>query len=106
MKRFAEIAANVDKARPSVDSPRESRNIRAMAVNTSVWRVMDWLAHLPLAILPFLAAAVIQRDGSPDAGTLVLLRIHWFWLLVAAGLGAWIGWRSAGEAAAAGAGRP
>lgn len=38
-------------------------------------------------------------DGLTFTGTLFLLRFHWFWMLMAVGLGAWVGWRSAGEAA-------
>ena len=34
------------------------------------------------------------------AGTLFVLRFHWFWMLVALGLGVWVGWRTAGEGAA------
>ena len=105
MKRFAEAADNVDKASRFIDSPQKLRNNRVMAETTSVWQPMRWLEYLPLVILPFLAAAAIERIESPDAGMLAMLRVHWFWLLVAAGLGAWIGWRSAGEPAAADEGR-
>ena len=38
-------------------------------------------------------------DAMTFGGTLYLLRFHWIWMLVAAGLGAWVGWRTAGEAA-------
>ena len=31
-------------------------------------------------------------------GTLYLVRFHWFWMVVALGLGAWVGWRTAAEA--------
>ena len=34
------------------------------------------------------------------SGTLFLLRFHWFWLLVALGLGAAVGWKTAGESSA------
>ena len=37
-------------------------------------------------------------DALTFTGTLSLLRVHWFWMLVALGLGAWVGWRTAGEA--------
>ena len=36
-------------------------------------------------------------DLMTFTGTLFLLRIHWFWMLVALGLGARVGWRIAGE---------
>jgi hypothetical protein len=36
-------------------------------------------------------------DALNFTGTTVLLRFHWFWMLVALGLGAWVGWRTAGE---------
>lgn len=38
-------------------------------------------------------------DALTFTGTLHVVRFHWFWMLVAAGLGAWVGWRTAGEAA-------
>lgn len=44
-------------------------------------------------------ASLVDVDG-----TLFLLRFHGFWLLVAMGLGAWVGWRTAGEGAGAAAG--
>lgn len=34
-----------------------------MAESVSVWRPARWLAHLPLAVLPFLAAAAIDGRG-------------------------------------------
>lgn len=37
-------------------------------------------------------------DGLNFGGTLFLLRFHWIWMLVAMALGAWVGWRTAGEA--------
>ena len=62
-----------------------------------------WLAHLPLAILPFLAAAAIEGRrldlSTPFTGPLFLLGFHWFWMVVALALGAWVGWRTAGEMA-------
>jgi hypothetical protein len=70
---------------------------------TPKMRPMRWLAHLPLAILPFLAAAAIDgrqlASAPPLTGSLELLRFHWFWMVVALALGAWVGWRDAGEAA-------
>lgn len=30
--------------------------------------------------------------------TLFLFRFHWFWMLVALGIGCWTGWHLAGEA--------
>ena len=37
------------------------------------------------------------EDPLNLAGTLFLLRFHWVWMLVSLGLGAWVGWRTAGE---------
>ncbi|MCA3555207.1 hypothetical protein [Aestuariivirga sp.] len=37
------------------------------------------------------------EDALNLSGTLFLLRFHWFWMLVSLGLGAWVGWRMAGE---------
>lgn len=42
------------------DSPQKLRIIRHMSEGSSVFRPMRWLAHLPLVVLPFLAAAVID----------------------------------------------
>lgn len=39
-----------------------------------------------------------MEDALTFTGTLLLLRIHWVWMLVAMGLGAWVGWRTAAEA--------
>ena len=41
----------------------------------------------------------ILRDGLNFGGTLFLACFHWFWLVVAMGLGAWVGWRTAAEKA-------
>jgi hypothetical protein len=38
-------------------------------------------------------------DSLNFSGTLFLLWFHWFWLVVAMGLGAWVGWRTAAEKA-------
>lgn len=42
-----------------------------------------------------------MMDAVPDplsfAGTMYVLRFHWFWMLVSLGLGCWVGWRMAGE---------
>lgn len=44
-------------------------------------------------------------EGLPEplnfTGTLFLLHAHWVWMAVALGLGCWVGWRIAGEAATA-----
>ena len=37
-------------------------------------------------------------DVLDVTGTLFLVRFHWFWMAVALGLGAWVGWRTAAEA--------
>lgn len=36
-------------------------------------------------------------DALTFTGSTALLQYHWFWMLVALGLGAWVGWRTAGE---------
>ncbi len=103
MKRIAEPTWNVGSPCPFLDSDEKLRNSSPMPGPTFDMKPMRWLAHLPLAILPFLAAAAIEgvsRDGAMRlSGTLVLLRAHWFWLMVALALGAWVGWRTAGELA-------
>ena len=38
-----------------------------------------------------------MSDLAGLAGTLLLPRFHWFWMVVALGLGAWAGWRTALE---------
>jgi len=38
-------------------------------------------------------------DALTFTGTLFLLQVHWFWMLVALGLGVWVGWFTAGEPA-------
>lgn len=49
---------------------------------------------LPIAGLPWLAALVLQ-GRSPVPGLSGLVAHHWFWLLVALGLGVWAGWHEA-----------
>lgn len=44
----------------TLDSPRKLRDIPDMREIISGMRPLRWLAHLPLAVLPFLAALVIQ----------------------------------------------
>ncbi|MEI8179885.1 hypothetical protein [Aestuariivirga sp.] len=39
-------------------------------------------------------------DALNVTDTLFVLRFHWLWMLVALGLGAWVGWRTAGEGGA------
>jgi hypothetical protein len=63
-------------------------------------RPLTWLTHLPLAGLPLLAATVLQaRFLPPDdlywRGFLFIPAQHWVWILVAAGLGIWVGWHTA-----------
>lgn len=41
--------------------------------------------------------AVNLPDPFNFTGTLFLLQVHWFWMLVALGLGCWIGWWVADE---------
>ena len=38
------------------------------------------------------------EDPLTFTGTLFVLQFHWVWMLVSLGLGAWVGWRTAGEA--------
>lgn len=43
---------------------------------------------------------MIAFNGPGDfSGALFLLSFHWLWMLTALGLGAWVGWRMAAEAA-------
>ena len=42
--------------------------------------------------------ATVLADVLDLAGTLFLVRFHWFWMAVALGLGAWVGWRTGAEA--------
>lgn len=37
------------------------------------------------------------EDVLNFTGTLEVLRYHWFWIAVSAGLGGWVGWHIAGE---------
>lgn len=103
MKRIAETAGNVDSPCPLLDSPPKLRNSPPMPGTTHHMKPMRWLAHLPLAILPFLAAASIEGRrldlSTPLTGPLFLLGFHWFWMMLALALGAWVGWRTAGEEA-------
>ena len=103
MKRVAETAGNVDSPCPFLDSPSKLRNSPAMPGSTLHMKPIRWLAHLPLAILPFLAAASIEGRrldlSTPLTGPLFLLGFHWFWMMLALALGAWVGWRTAGEEA-------
>jgi len=43
----------------------------------------------------------VLSDALTFTGSTALLQFHWFWMLVALGLGAWVGWRTTGEAGAA-----
>lgn len=66
-------------------------------------RPARWLILAPLAILPLIAALVVQgpaagRDAGGDfslAGYALLLQHHWFWLAVTLGIGVWSGWHTA-----------
>jgi len=66
-------------------------------------RPARWLLHSPLAILPLIAALVVQgpaagRDagaGFSMDGFALLLGHHWFWLAVTLGIGVWVGWHTA-----------
>lgn len=37
----------------------------------------------------------LLADALNVTGTLLLLRVHWFWMLVSLAIGAWVGWQSA-----------
>ena len=183
MKRIAATHRGDVAARAAAfNSPQKLRMIPAMDEKPATLKPKRWLAHLPLVILPLLAAAVIEgphlkrqmehqltaalaaagqgwakvtitgrdveiRGEAPNraspgrrsrlppppsgcaawrrmwapprndagdmsmdmladalnfTGTTVLLRFHWFWMLVALALGAWVGWRTAGEVPANG----
>lgn len=41
---------------------------------------------------------VTVGDVLDFTGTLFVPVFNWFWMLVCLGLGAWVGWRTAGEA--------
>lgn len=65
-------------------------------------RPVLWLLYSPIMVLPLLAALVIERPllrradrwfNLADYGA--LLQHHAFWLLVALGLGIWVGWYTA-----------
>jgi len=66
-------------------------------------RPARWLILAPLAILPLIAALVVQgpaagRDAGGDfslASYALLLQHHWFWLAVTLGIGVWSGWHTA-----------
>jgi hypothetical protein len=65
-------------------------------------RPVKWLLYTPIATLPFLAALLHQKaagkvsEGLPSlADVLLLMRHHWTWMLVALGLGIWVGWYTA-----------
>lgn len=46
--------------------------------------------------------AAMLEDALTFTGTLFVVAYHWAWLAVAAGLGAWVGWRTAAEGGAPG----
>lgn len=102
MKMFAITLGHVESQCPFLDSPQKLRNSPPMAKPPPTMKPMRWLAHLPLVILPFLAAAAIQGRqldrAMPFTGSLDLLGFHWFWMVVALALGVWVGWRTAGDA--------
>lgn len=67
-------------------------------------RPITWFTHLPLAALPLLAAGVLQArfltmNDLYWRGFLFIPAHHWFWIVVAAGLGVWVGWYTAVPAA-------
>jgi hypothetical protein len=65
-------------------------------------RPFKWVTHTPVAVLPLLAALVVQRpsEGRGQGGFslpdyALLLQHHWFWLVLTLGLGVWVGWHTA-----------
>lgn len=65
-------------------------------------RPITWLLYSPVAVLPLLAALVVDRpvegrteDGFNMASFTLLAQHHWFWLAVTLGLGIWVGWYTA-----------
>lgn len=71
-------------------------------------RPITWLLYLPLAALPWLAAAALQtRSLAAGAlywrGVFFIPAHHWFWILVSAGLGVWVGWHTAAQSPKEGA---
>lgn len=60
MKRIASRRLDVDESGSAIDSPWKLRNLPFMAESTAYLRPLRWIAFLPLALLPFLAAAVLQ----------------------------------------------
>ena len=57
-------------------------------------RPAQWLIHAHLIVLPLCAAMVLEGQAE-DRSAAVLLQHHWFWLVVALGLGIWVGWHTA-----------
>lgn len=60
MKWIAGTGGRVDSRHAIVDSDQKLRNSPAMSGPASHMKPMRWVAHLPLVILPILAAAAIQ----------------------------------------------
>ncbi|PZF76259.1 hypothetical protein DK847_13765 [Aestuariivirga litoralis] len=60
MKRFAVTPLHVDDHGAAIDSPWKLRNLPVMDESTVYLRPLRWIAFLPLALLPFLAAAALQ----------------------------------------------
>ena len=65
-------------------------------------RPLQWVIYSPVILLPLLAAVAIQKPAegwlwasSSLAGLGLMLQHHWFWLIVALGLGVWVGWHTA-----------
>jgi hypothetical protein len=56
------------------------------------FRPAKWILYSPVALLPLLAALVINGE-SIRAGNIV--QGNWVWLLTALGLGIWFGWATA-----------
>ena len=60
MKWLASRAINGHHPIGLPDSTQELQNVPEMMRNTSCMKPLRWLAHLPLVILPFLAAMAIE----------------------------------------------
>lgn len=60
MKWIAPAGDPTGHRRPDLDSPGKLQNTPPMADSRPTLRPLRWLAHLPLAILPMLAAGVID----------------------------------------------
>jgi hypothetical protein len=63
MKWIAVETRNVDVTSGLPDSPQELQSRPEMVQSRSYMKPLRWLAHLPLVILPFLAAMAVEGRG-------------------------------------------